>query len=846
MAVNLLIYPLDYSPTIVGPSDLELRLIEVELKIELMALLAVQDRRDAGTDAIDIDLKDPSIGIFHSGVPRFGFRDRNIGSKGLMLGGESNNSLTGRITKFDYLFEASSMIGADIGIARYSGVGTSAVNSGYLLGGDSGASVTAKIERVDFQTELVYLLSQELQTPLSEAAGFATAAQSLVFGGLSALTTTIINQIRSFRHADESTSLLAAQLAVPKSNTTVVGTTRVGYIVGGKTVIGSNAYSQSIELMDLLTQSISLSGLSLSVGGLAFSVGVGNDANGYIVSGRQANANVNTIQKIAYATGILSPLAVSLSPAISDATAVGSSRIGYVLAGGSTPTGEFKTLNPAASVSRLTFVGEENPIEKLEPIAFALPYPVVGASGVSDYSPGVYSGEASTILNLYDDVYAAKNHGHLQYALTDDVYYRGQLRLKLASNLILYVDAANTVPTATGLGTLSNPFQTINAAISSAKQFDYNSHNLTIKVADGLYTESVSFDGIEWVGLKSQGSGAAIILEGNIVTPGSVIIRSTNSTLNWCVRVEKDVDVWVRGIRTSSSYTTVGVGASLAFYVLGGTLTYSDVEFGSGFYHHVLGRGGVVRIAGDCEVLDSCYQHVRVVEGCTWSPRRLDQRYSLFPGAAAIVPSNIKFATGLTMDALFTAETNASIDLQHPTITFTGSAVVTGKKGIVQTGGVFRTYRGLSTEDPLEYALVPGSLPYDGLLGDVNFLQLLNKLSLTSGESRIVIDNNLQILLGNFAIGGSTVPPFVGSFGTIYAPGTWGAGGPLSTEIYFSSIAGVTAFTGQPIVFTSESHMSQKRIARYVDKFVYDIDEVAGYLLGTSTVYVNWIAIGRI
>ena len=154
MAVNLLIYPLDYPSTIVGPSDLELRVAELEAKIESASILGLQDRREGGNDATDLDLRDQNIKVFHSPIPRFGFKDRNFGTKGFMLGGETDLSLTGRIAKFDYLFETPTLIGADIGIARHSAAGTSAATDGYLVGGNTATSITAKIEKLNFGSEI--------------------------------------------------------------------------------------------------------------------------------------------------------------------------------------------------------------------------------------------------------------------------------------------------------------------------------------------------------------------------------------------------------------------------------------------------------------------------------------------------------------------------------------------------------------------------------------------------------------------------------------------------------------------------------------------------------------------
>jgi Protein of unknown function (DUF1565) len=871
MAVNRLIYPLDYPATIVGLSELELRVIELEDKMESVSILSLQDRRDGGNDAIDLELRDTTIGVFHSAIPRFGFRDRNLGTKGFVLGGETSGSLTGRIAKFDYLFETPTLIGADIGIARHSGAGTSAVAAGYLSGGNTATNITAKIEKLSFDNESVSLLAQQLMVPLSELVGFATTADSLTFGG----------QVRSLKHASETVSLLAATLAVPKSNATVVGTTASGFIVGGKTTIGTTVYSQSIEKMTWITQLIAPSSLSLALDGVAFSVGVGNDFSGYILGGRSGVVNTATISRIAHTTESISPIGIALATPRSDATAVGSSRIGYLMAGGTDPNGEFRSLAAVSSIGRLTFVGAENPVERLEPLSFSLPYAATGASGVSDYSPGTYSSNSVSIVNLYDGIYSKLGHVHDErYPLQSDVYYRTETRQKLNADLDIYVDVLNTVPAAAGLGSETNPFATITAAVEYAKSFDFNSHRLKIKVADGIYEEALVFDGVEWVGLKSQGKGAAIILEGNNANSEAVVIKTTPSTAGDCVRVENGVDVWVRGVKLTSTFApidstgpnySVGLGARDL-----GTVVYSNITFGTGLKYHVLARSaGQAIIAGNVFVKGSAENHVRMFEGGTWSPRPYDLAYSIFPGNTTFQTYAIDFATGLTMINLFQAETFGQIRLQYPRVLFTG-AIITGRKAYVENDGSINTGKAGNLDSLLEWDYIPGSLPYlnqnnvvrttgssgpiqgvrsfanpisipNGVLAQdgVNLRQLLSHMEVDPDGTRIELGNSMQVLMGGVVFGGVAGGAQVGPF-FFPAPGTWGAGGPLSATVYFNTLPGAAPFIDTPLVFTGEGRMSQVEVFRYPDRFVYQIDEVAGYPLGNAVVYTNWMAIGRI
>jgi hypothetical protein len=868
MAANLLIYPLDYPATIVGPSELELRVIELEDKMESVSILSLQDRRDGGNDAIDLELRDTTIGVFHSAIPRFGFRDRNLGTKGFVLGGETSGSLTGRIAKFDYLFETPTLIGADIGIARHSGAGTSAVAAGYLSGGNTATNITAKIEKLSFDNESVSLLAQQLQVPLSELVGFATTADSFTFGGLDGVTNSIVGQVRSLKHASETVSLLAATLAVPKSNATVVGTTASGFIVGGKTTIGTTVYSQSIEKMTWITQLIAPSSLSLVPDGVAFSVGVGNDFSGYILGGRSGAVNTATISRIAHTTESISPISIALATPRSDATAVGSSRIGYLMAGGTDPNGEFRSLAAVSSISRMTFVGAESPVERLEPLSFSLPYAATGASGVSDYSPGTYSSNSVSIVNLYDGIYSKLGHVHDErYPLQSDVYYRPELRQKLNADLVLYVNILNTAPAAIGLGSATNPFNTITAAINSAKKKDFNGYKLTIAVADGIYNESMVFAANDFVGLGSSG----VEMVGNYGSPASVVINTRPGTRNYGLKATGPLKFKVAGLRLTSSLAmstpddSIGLAAEF-----GANLVYSNLIFGSGFGYHVLASTeSFVEMAGSVKITDSCANHIKVRDGGRWV------------ATGTNVGSFIDVVNPITVESLIECSyqgqlifgtANDTRFLRFSGAAVTGYSIVLGDGGYFYHGGL----TGFDSGAP-DWSFIPGSLGAgdfrrevttsaknqsirgiksftnpisipDGVFAQdgVSLRQLLEHVKISPGQQRIRLGLNLQLLLGVFAIGGSTVPAFSAFGSTIYAPGSWGAGGALSVEILFSTVPGSVDFVGNPLVFTSEDRMCIRRVKRYPNKFTYDIDEVAGYQLGAATVFVDWWAIGFI
>lgn len=729
MAVNLLIYPIDYPPTIVGPSDLDLRIIELEAKMESTSILSLQDRRDAGNDAIDLELKNTTVSVFHSAIPRFGFRDLNQGTTGYLLGGESQDSLTGRITKFDYLFEAASLLGADLGIARHSGAGTSAVAAGYIGGGNTAANITAKIEKLAFDAETVSLLAAQLPGAASEMVGFATTSESFYLGGFAGAGNTIVTEIRTLKHGTETTALLSAQLATPRSNAAIVGNTVHGFVVGGKTAIGSTTYSQSVEKMTWLTQAVAPAGFSLGAAGVAFAVGVGNDFSGYIIGGRSGAANSTSIQRVAHTTESISTLGIALAAPRSDATAVGSSRLGYLMSGGVDPTGEFRSTGTTASVERLTFVGANAPTERIEALSFSLAYGVCGASGVSDYSPGTYSSSSISIVNLYDGIYSKLGHIHDDiYPRIDQIYYRNELRQKLNADAIFYVDILNTSPGATGLGTSTNPFGSIMAAVEWAKGFDYNGYSLKLKVADGTYTESIVFDGTEWVGLRSRGKGAAITLEGNLISPVNVTLSISSGTSPEGVRVESPLDVWVRGFRMISTYpATANITRSALLAYNTGVIAYSDIVLGNGFDYHLVGRlGGYFALVGNVSVVGSASGHVIVTNNSTWSLDAEDRRYALFPTGQALPPANITFAANLTMAAIFQAHAGSTIAFDRPHLTFVGSSIVTGRSLFIENDSLAVGGDAVDPNDPAGYSFIPSSLGY---------LNANNTLRLTQPQS---------------------------------------------------------------------------------------------------------------
>lgn len=721
MPANLLIYPLDYPATIVGPSELELRVIELEAKMESVAIGGLQDRRNAGDDAIDLELKNTSISVYHSPIPRFGFRESDRGTKGFLMGGETSDSLTARIARFDYLFETVSLIGADLGIARHSGTGTSAVAAGYIGGGNTSSSITSKIEKLSFDTETVTLLAQQLTVPTSEMAGFATTSASFYLGGFSGATNSIVSELKSLNHATENTSLLGTALTAPRSNMAIVGTTSQGFVVGGKTAIGTTSYATSIDKITWLTQAVAAAGFSLGSPGAAFNVGLGNDFNGYVVGGKAGTINTARIDRIAHSTESISPVGISVATPVSDAAAAGTAKRGYIMSGGVDPTGEFRSVGAVATTQRLTYVGADNPIERIEPLSFSLPFAATGSSAVSDYSAGTYSSISVSIVNLYDGIYSKLGHVHDdRYPLIEQIYYRADLRRKLDADMTFFVDSLNTVPAAVGLGTSTNPFATIRAAVDWAAGFDYNSHSVKIKVADGTYRESVAFDSTEWVGLRSRGKGAGIILEGNLANPAAVTIISSATTSEVNIRVDGGIDVWVRGIRLQSTYPSsfnLGFGDShtiatgLSAYN-SAVITYSDIIFGSGFDYQLLARlGAFLTIAGNVYVEASCKVHVHIASGSSWSVNAADQRYAQFPAGIGIQGGNIVFAAGLTMLYVFEANSNGFISFDED-ITFTGSNIVTGISLVLKAGGQAYSSVPGDIDNPIKFAFIPATVSY--------------------------------------------------------------------------------------------------------------------------------------
>lgn len=848
MAANLLIYPLDYPPTIVGPSELELRVAELEAKMESVSILGLQDRRDGGNDAIDLELRDTTINVYHSAIPRFGFKDRNQGTKGLMLGGETDGSLTGRIAKFDYLFETPSLIGADIGIARHSGVGTSAVAAGYLSGGNTATNITSKIEKLGFDTESVFLLAAQLQVPLSELAGFATTADSLTFGGLDGTSNTIVAQIRALKHSTESVSLLSATLGTPKTNQTVVGTTSFGLIVGGKRAIGSSVYATTIDKMTWITQLVTPSSLSLSTG-LAFSVGVGNDYSGYIVGGRTGAVNSTAISRIANTTESISPIGISLSAPRADAVAVGSSRIGYLLAGGVDPTGEFRSLATVESISRLTFVGADNPLERIEPLSFNLPYGAVGAAGISDYSPGTYSSNSVSIVNLYDGIYSKLGHVHDErYPLQSDVYYRAEVRQKLSADLVLYVDVLNTVPAATGLGTSGNPFETIDEAIATARTYDYNNHSLKIKIANGIYPESVRFDGELFVGL----SPAGILLEGNVGNPAAVVISIGAATDGVAINGVGAMNLTVKGVRLTSSrvLTNPDFSNSIALSARSGCqLSYSDVIFAGGFVYHIqVGENSRAILAGNAKITHGCTNHIRVSAQGIWE--------------TALAVCTIDITTPVVMDSVLQCSYSALIAFYGDAtigryLRFTGSAVTGHSLTIDEDGQIYHFGLAGFDKDTTDWSFISGTLgarnlskkvgiygnsyisgvknfanpigvPEGVALTDaVNLGQLLSRSVMPGGFRLYFPNTGLQIIWGQTAV-----------------TGDWQASGTVIQYVYFNQVVGFTGFTYIPTVVTSVDRLVLIKTSPSTYGFEFEGDSPGGNVSQPADGIINWIALG--
>jgi hypothetical protein len=195
--------------------------------------------------------------------------------------------------------------------------------------------------------------------------------------------------------------------------------------------------------------------------------------------------------------------------------------------------------------------------------------------------------ELSAVVEASGVTLDKTNNGQLLAAL------RKMLRFKLTQDEYLYISPTGS-DTNDGL-TPATAFRTGQAAWDFALTVDLNNHSLILQFADGTYTDPINCFGTP-LGI---GGASGIVIQGNTVTPASVIFSTTNIS---CVSASAGANLMVRGVSLAAtgvpgSYQNMGAGLQAT---TGGSIQFGSVIFQRCDFAHIAANGsGVVQSNGN-------------------------------------------------------------------------------------------------------------------------------------------------------------------------------------------------------------------------------------------------------
>ena len=150
--------------------------------------------------------------------------------------------------------------------------------------------------------------------------------------------------------------------------------------------------------------------------------------------------------------------------------------------------------------------------------------------------------------------------------------------------------------------TATRAFLTPQAAMNHvARSLDLKQFSVTIQLADGTYSASISYP--NYVG------GGVVIIKGNTTTPANVVLTTTGSAIfiNTSQRVYRIQDVKLTG-----SAVTYGLYAQD-----GGAISFGNIDFGTGITYQIFAaqNGQVYNYSTNYTISGSCANHVLAQQG---------------------------------------------------------------------------------------------------------------------------------------------------------------------------------------------------------------------------------------
>ncbi len=245
--------------------------------------------------------------------------------------------------------------------------------------------------------------------------------------------------------------------------------------------------------------------------------------------------------------------------------------------------------------------------------------------------------------------------------LATTAYVDAATREKLSANRTYYIrtdgsDSNNGLANSSG-----GAFATPQAALNAAAKIDFNGFVVTIQIGDGTYTGYISIPAM--VGQAGVGS---LLIQGNVTTPSNVVLTQAGS-------YQSTITVPQRAAVTLSSFRVAATNNGYGFQNSGGTINYSNIDFGACAVYHIFAEGGLTLQTGNVTISGNAIAH--------WGA-----------GAGAYIKSQNRTITASTSIAFgvgFAAVTSAGVVASNGN-TFSGT--FTGPRYNATANGVINTY----------------------------------------------------------------------------------------------------------------------------------------------------------
>lgn len=176
------------------------------------------------------------------------------------------------------------------------------------------------------------------------------------------------------------------------------------------------------------------------------------------------------------------------------------------------------------------------------------------------------------------------------------------IRPALTGNMTWYVNSSIGSDSNNGL-TVGTPFQTIQHAITVAAGYDFNTHLVTIQLADGTYNEAVT--AVPYIGRGTQGHNPApMTITGNATTPSNVVWASPNSAA--CITA---VETFNEYSITNLKFQNVNNGPCV-YTDQQSWISLTNVVFGVALIH--MNVAGITEISGNYSIVGAASYHAIV------------------------------------------------------------------------------------------------------------------------------------------------------------------------------------------------------------------------------------------